>query len=61
VKLGTKLEYAKRHVVSLLRHDDEPLAARQEAAKRLKQFIDAELGAATERESKAVKRALTAE
>jgi hypothetical protein len=61
MKLGKKLDYARKHVESILRHDDEPLAARLEAAKLLRQKIEGEEAAARERETRAVKRSLAAE
>lgn len=58
MKIGRKLTYAKQHVESILRHDDEPLAARRAAAEALRAHLDAELKIAEEREAAKVKSAL---
>lgn len=52
--LGKKLEYARQHVRSILRHDDEPVALRRAAAEALTKEIAAELAAAEGREARRV-------
>lgn len=56
--LGKKLAYAKQHIQSIIRHDDEPLAARRKAAEQLTKFIAAEVAEAERREAVAVAKAL---
>lgn len=51
MNLTEKMAYAKQHVESILRHDDEPIEDRAQAAAALKQHIDAELSAAQKRET----------
>lgn len=50
MKLGKKVTIAKQAIDSLLKHDDEPAAAREAAAQQLHDHIDAELAAAQKRE-----------
>lgn len=59
MKLGRKLTYAKQAVESILRHDDESIDARREAARLLTGHVAAELKAAEERHAATVKVALT--
>lgn len=56
--LGRKLTHARRSVESILRHDDESIEARREAAKQLADHVEAELGAAEERHAAGVADAL---
>lgn len=58
MNLGKKWQYAKQHIESIMRHDDEPLAAREALAKRITQCVEDELAAAKTREATAIEDAL---
>lgn len=51
MNLDRKLEHAKAALLSITRHDDEPVAARKALADEVKAFLDAEVAAAGEREA----------
>lgn len=51
MNLGRKITLAKQAIDSILKHDDEPVAARVEAAEILSSHIAAELAGAQVREN----------
>lgn len=51
MNLREKLAYARAHVESILRHDDEPLEAREAAAAELIRHVEAEFASAKGRET----------